>query len=128
MRKFKGFSTVNKEHTDWRLYDIDLAKQDLLNEIYTRKGERLMSPSFGYIVWDLLFDPLTEEVKSALEDDTIRIVSKDPRFQLLQILVTDSPDESKIELNLRLYYVPTASETELAASFSRNLSEQRIQE
>jgi phage baseplate assembly protein W len=128
MRKFKGFSTVNKDHTDWRLYDIDLAKQDLLNEIYTRKGERLMSPSFGYIVWDLLFDPLTEEVKSALEDDTIRIVSKDPRFQLLQILVTDSPDESKIELNLRLYYVPTASETELAASFSRNLSEQRIQE
>jgi phage baseplate assembly protein W len=128
MRKFKGFSTVNKQHTDWRLYDIDLAKQDLLNEIYTRKGERLMSPSFGYIVWDLLFDPLTEEVKSALEDDTIRIVSKDPRFQLLQILVTDSPDESKIELNLRLYYVPTASETELAASFSRNLSEQRIQE
>lgn len=128
MRKFKGFSTVNKQHTDWRLYDIDLAKQDLLNEIYTRKGERLMSPSFGYIVWDLLFDPLTEEVKSALEDDTIRIVSKDPRFQLLQILVTDSPDESKIELTLRLYYVPTASETELAASFSRNLSEQRIQE
>lgn len=128
MRKFKGFSTVNKQHTDWRLYDIDLAKQDLLNEIYTRKGERLMSPSFGYIVWDLLFDPLTEEVKSALEDDTIRIVSKDPRFQLLQILVADSPDESKIELNLRLYYVPTASETELAASFSRNLSEQRIQE
>ena len=128
MRKFKGFSTVYKQHTDWRLYDIDLAKQDLLNEIYTRKGERLMSPSFGYIVWDLLFDPLTEEVKSALEDDTIRIVSKDPRFQLLQILVTDSPDESKIELNLRLYYVPTASETELAASFSRNLSEQRIQE
>jgi len=128
MRKFKGFSTVNKQHTDWRLYDIDLAKQDLLNEIYTRKGERLMSPSFGYIVWDLLFDPLTEEVKSALEDDTIRIVSKDPRFQLLQILVADSPDESRIELNLRLYYVPTASETELAASFSRNLSEQRIQE
>lgn len=128
MRKFKGFSTVNRQHTDWRLYDIDLAKQDLLNEIYTRKGERLMSPSFGYIVWDLLFDPLTEEVKAALEDDTIRIVSKDPRFQLLQILVTDSPDESKIEVNLRLYYVPTATETDLAASFSRNLSDQRIQE
>ena len=128
MRKFKGFSTVNRQHTDWRLYDIDLAKQDLLNEIYTRKGERLMSPSFGYIVWDLLFDPLTEEVKAALEQDTIRIVSKDPRFQLLQILVTDSPDESKIELNLRLYYVPTASETDLAASFSRDLSNQQIQE
>jgi phage baseplate assembly protein W len=128
MRKFKGFSTVNRQHTDWRLYDIDLAKQDLLNEIYTRKGERLMSPSFGYIVWDLLFDPLTEEVKAALEQDTIRIVSKDPRFQLLQILVTDSPDESKIELNLRLYYVPTASETDLAASFSRDLSDQQIQE
>jgi phage baseplate assembly protein W len=128
MRKFKGFSTVNRQHTDWRLYDIDLAKQDLLNEIYTRKGERLMSPSFGYVVWDLLFDPLTEHVTTAIEQDTIRIVSKDPRFQLLQILVTDSPDESSIDVNLRLYYVPSASETELMASFSRNLSDQRIKE
>lgn len=128
MRKFKGFSTVNKEHTDWRLYDEDLAKQDLLNEIYTRKGERLMIPSFGYIVWDLLFDPLTEEVKAAIEQDTIRIVSKDPRFQLLQLIVTDSPDESSIDVSIRLYYVPTATETELFASFSRDLSEQIIQE
>jgi phage baseplate assembly protein W len=87
-----------------------------------------MSPSFGYIVWDLLFDPLTEEVKAALEQDTIRIVSKDPRFQLLQIIVTDSPDESRIELSLRLYYVPTATETDLAASFSRDLSDQQLQE
>ena len=128
MRKFKGFSTVNKEHTDWRLYDEDLAKQDLLNEIYTRKGERLMSPSFGYVVWDLLFDPLTEEVKATIEQDTIRIVSKDPRFQLLQLIVTDSPDESSIDVSMRLYYVPTATETDLFASFSRNLSEQTLQE
>jgi phage baseplate assembly protein W len=128
MRKFKGFSTVNKEHTDWRLYDIDLAKQDVLNEIYTRKGERLMSPSFGYIVWDLLFDPLTEEVKTVIEQDTIRIVSKDPRFQLLQLFVTDNADQSKIDVSMRLYYVPTATETDLLASFSRNTSEQILQE
>lgn len=128
MRKFKGFSTVNKEHTDWRLYDLDLAKQDVLNEIYTRKGERLMSPSFGYIVWDLLFDPLTEEVKTVIEQDTIRIVSKDPRFQLLQLFVTDNADQSKIDVSMRLYYVPTATETDLLASFSRNTSEQILQE
>lgn len=128
MRKFKGFSTVNKEHTDWRLYDLDLAKQDILNEIYTKKGERLMSPNFGYIVWDLLFDPLTEETKGAIEQDTIRIVTKDPRFQLLQLFVSDSPDESKIDVSMRLYYVPTATETELLASFNRALSQEIIQE
>jgi len=126
MRKFKGFSTVNKEHTDWRLYDLDLAKQDLLNEMYTRKGERLMSPSFGYIVWDLLFDQLTPEVISSLRQDTARIISKDPRFEILQLIVDGTPDESTINVRLRLYYVPTATVTDLTASFSTELNQLRI--
>lgn len=125
MRKFKGYSTINKTWGNFKLYDIDLAKRDLLNEFYTRKGERLMSPQFGSIVWDLLFDPLTDEVVDAIRADCLRIVTKDPRLDLLDIDIVDN--EHTIIVTIILKYVPTATETELVAVFNRNLTAERTE-
>lgn len=123
MRKFKGYSTVDKTWGNFKLYDVDLAKRDLLNELYTRKGERLMSPQFGSIVWDLLFDPLTDEIVDAIRADCLRIVTKDPRLDLLDLDVVDN--EHTIIVSIILRYVPTATETELVAVFNRNLTAER---
>ena len=123
MRKFKGYSTVDKTWGNFKLYDVDLAKRDLLNELYTRKGERLMSPQFGSIVWDLLFDPLTDEIVDAIRADCLRIVTKDPRLDLLDLDVVDN--EHTIIVSIMLRYVPTATETELVAVFNRNLTAER---
>lgn len=123
MRKFKGYSTVDKTWGNFKLYDVDLAKRDLLNELYTRKGERLMSPQFGSIVWDLLFDPLTDEIVDAIRADCLRIVTKDPRLDLLDLNVVDN--EHTIIVSIILRYVPTATETELVAVFNRNLTAER---
>ncbi len=123
MRKFKGYSTIDKTWGNFKLYDIDLAKRDLLNELYTRKGERLMSPQFGSIVWDLLFDPLTDEIIDAIRADCLRIVTKDPRLDLLNIDIVDN--EHTIIVSIILRYVPTATETELVAVFNRNLTAER---
>ena len=123
MRKFKGYSTVDKTWGNFKLYDVDLAKRDLLNELYTRKGERLMSPQFGSIVWDLLFDPLTDEIVDAIRADCLRIVTKDPRLDLLDLDIVDN--EHTIIVSIILRYVPTATETELVAVFNRNLTAER---
>jgi phage baseplate assembly protein W len=125
MRKFKGYSTIGKTWGNFKLYDIDLAKRDLLNEFYTRRGERLMSPQFGSIVWDLLFDPLTDEVVDAIRADCLRIVTKDPRLDLLDIDIADN--EHTIIVTIILKYVPTATETELVAVFNRNLTAERTE-
>lgn len=123
MRKFKGYSTVDKTWGNFKLYDIELAKRDLLNEFYTRKGERVMSPQFGSIVWDLLFDPLTDETIDTIRADCLRIVTKDPRLDLLNIDIVDN--EHTIIVSIILRYVPTATETELVAVFNRNLTAER---
>ena len=123
MRKFKGYSTVDKTWGNFKLYDINLAKRDLLNEFYTRKGERVMSPQFGSIVWDLLFDPLTDETIDVIRTDCLRIVTKDPRLDLLDIDIVDN--EHTIIVTIILRYVPTATETELVAVFNRNLTAER---
>ena len=120
MRRFKGFSTVNKEFGNFKLYDIDLVKRDLLNELYSRKGERVMSPSYGSIIWDLLFDPLYEETVQLIKDDCTRIISKDPRIKLLDLQVNENIDQQTITVNIVFQYIPSSSVEELTATFSRN--------
>jgi phage baseplate assembly protein W len=82
-----------------------------------------MSPQFGSIVWDLLFDPLTDEIIDAIRADCLRIVTKDPRLDLLNLDVVDN--EHTIIVSIILRYVPTATETELVAVFNRNLTAER---
>lgn len=127
MRVFKGYSTVGKEWGNFKIYDIELAKRDLLNEIYTRKGSRLMSPTYGYIVWDVLFDPLTATIIELIREDTLRIVSRDPRLELRSLNVEENIDMQTITVAVILNYVPTATLTELTAVFSRDIASDKQQ-
>jgi hypothetical protein len=70
---YKGFSTVDPTRADSRLYDYDLLKQDLFNQFNIRRNERVMDPTFGTIIWDLLFEPFTDSVKSQIIDDVTKI-------------------------------------------------------
>jgi phage baseplate assembly protein W len=127
MRTFKGFSTINRQHGNFKLYDKELAMRDLLNELYTRKGERLMSPAYGSIVWDLLFDPLIDEVVGMIRDDCLRIVAKDPRLEFIQALVIESVDQQSVVVTLMLKYIPTSTVEELVATFNRNTETERTE-
>ncbi len=58
---FKGFSS-RADQNNFKLYDFALIKQDLINRLSVRKGERVENPEFGTIIYDVLFEPLTEEI------------------------------------------------------------------
>jgi phage baseplate assembly protein W len=62
---YRGFSTLvpNKK---FRLTDMELVKQDIINHFNIRKGEKLMNPNFGTIIWNVLHEPFTEELKSLI--------------------------------------------------------------
>ena len=54
---FKGFSS-KADKNNFKLYDFALIKQDLINRLSVRKGERVENPEFGTIIYDVLFEPL----------------------------------------------------------------------
>ena len=97
---YKGFSTLDDTKTSVKIYDFDLIKQDLINQLNTRKGERVMNPTFGTIIWDLLFEPLTPEVKQQISDDLNRILNYDPRATPTQINIVQADNGFLIELTL----------------------------
>ena len=103
-KMYKGFSTVNVETENFNLYDIALIKQDLLNHFHVRQGERLMDPTFGTIIWDCLFEPLTEQIKSLILQDVNTIINYDPRVRAEQVIVTQY--ESGLQIECKLTYMP----------------------
>lgn len=98
---YKGFSTLSGS-SNTKLYDFDLICQDILNHFNTRKGERVMNPTFGSDIWNLLMEPLTEEVKSLLVEDVNRICTFDPRVTPVQMDLTEYETGYVLELTLLL--------------------------
>lgn len=102
-RTYKGFSTVASTSNSFALYDLELIKQDLLNHFHIRLGERLEQPEFGTIIWDILFDPLTDELRSVITKNVETIVNYDPRIRADQVIVTSYESGIQIECTL-VYY------------------------
>jgi phage baseplate assembly protein W len=103
-KTYKGFSTVSTETENFGLYDFQLIQQDLLNHFHVRQGERLMNPAFGTIIWDLLFEPLTEQVKDLITQNVNTIINYDPRIASSEVIVTQY--ESGIQIECVLTYLP----------------------
>lgn len=111
---YKGFSTVNDANIGNRLYDFDLIKQDILNHFNTRKGSRLMMPEFGSIIWDLIMEPLTDEIRDLLTADITTICNFDPRVTPTQIDLTEYPTGYVLELTLLLVGTDVSANMKLA--------------
>lgn len=97
---YKGFSTVGDSFGNFKLYDTDLIRQDILNQFNVRKGERVMIPEFGTIVWGALFEPLTDELKFTLAKDIERIINSEPRVRADRITVTEYQQGLQFEIDL----------------------------
>jgi phage baseplate assembly protein W len=102
-KMYKGFSTVSNNTENYNLYDFDLIKRDILNHFYIRQGERLMNPDFGCVIWDLLFEPLTEQIKDIILQNVNKIVNYDPRVTAENVIVTSY--DSGIQIQLTLLFV-----------------------
>ena len=114
---YRGFSTlVNSKK--YNLADFELAKQDLINYFNIRKGEKLMQPKFGTIIWDMLFEPLDESTRQIITEDVTKIISYDPRLRIGQIAVTQQDTGFLIQLTLA--YVPTNQTELINLRFDRN--------
>jgi len=114
---YRGFSTVNR-NKKFRVTDVELVKQDLINHFSVRKGEKLMQPNFGSVIWSLLFEPLTDHLEQLIIDDVKRIVGYDPRMGLKNINITTQDHGIQVEVDL--VYIPTDQTTSLNLQFDGN--------
>lgn len=116
-KTYKGFSTVNTDSESYALYDLALIKQDLVNHFHIRQGERLEQPTFGTIIWDMIFEPLTDDTRSLIIKNVEEIINYDPRLVAEQVIVTTY--ESGIQIECRLTYLPYNIQENLQLRFDQ---------
>lgn len=115
---YKGFSSINSLSKSNILYDINLIKQDIVNHFHIRKGEKLSDPNFGTIIWDVLFEPLTDDVRNRIIQDVSEIINYDPRVSVNQIVVDSY--ENGISISCELVYLPYTIAEKLQFNFDED--------
>ena len=114
---FKGFSS-KADKKNFKLYDFEVAKQDLINRLSVRKGERVENPEFGTIIYDTLFEPFTDTLKEAILDDITANLNADPRISTTDIIVTEA--DHGIAIQATITYVPLDITEKLRFNFDEN--------
>ena len=114
---FKGFSS-RAENRNFKLYDFEVAKQDLINRLSVRKGERVENPEFGTIIYDAIFEPFTEQLKDAIVEDITANLNADPRISTEDILVSEA--DKGIAIQATITYVPLNITEKLRFNFDEN--------
>jgi len=117
MATYKGFST-KQSSKNYTLTDFELAQQDLINYFNIAKGQKLMQPSFGTIIWNMLFEPLDEATQQIITQDIQRIVSYDPRLAVGQVAISQQTNGLLIQLTVS--YVNTDQTATVNLNFNRN--------
>ena len=113
---YKGFSS-SESNKNFKLYDINLVKQDLINHFYIRKGEKLENPEFGTVIWDMLFEPFTPDVKEIIAKDVEAIVNYDPRISVQEVQI-DSTDQG-MRIQVELIYRPFNITEKMSLNFDK---------
>lgn len=116
-RIFVGFSTVDTSIKNTQWTDLDLIKRDLINHFFTRRGERVMRPDYGCIIWDLLFDPMTADNVTLIVDDATRIVQEDGRITLNSVNLVEY--DHGLQLQMNLTYQPLNITESFSLDFDR---------
>jgi phage baseplate assembly protein W len=119
-RTYRGFSTISADSESYTLFDLALIKQDIINHFHIRQGERLMNPEFGTIIWDMLFENFTDDVKKMIAKDVETIVNYDPRISVNSVTVDSTDQGIRIEANLT--YLPFNISERMTFNFDKNNS------
>lgn len=74
---------------------IDQAKDNLVNLIMTKKGERLMQPNFGCDIWNVIFNQITDDIDFTIEQSINDAVANWLPSVIVTGIIIDSSDELK---------------------------------
>lgn len=117
---YRGFSTQKAWETRGRTFstsDVETVKADLMNHIYTIRGERVMQPNFGTRIPLMAFEPLDPISIKIIEDDLREVFAYDPRVRLIDIAVLAMPDNNAIVAIVDVQYIELGTFDSLKLEF-----------
>lgn len=113
---FVGYSNLSNYQTS-QLTDLKLVEQDLLNHFNTRKGERVMMPTWGCGIWEYLYEPFDQSTVDSVKYEAQQVINSDPRVALQTINVIQFDYGIRLEMNL--FYSPLQAYSTFSVDFDK---------
>ena len=85
----------------FRIVDQDCVIQDFINALNITQGEVPGRPDVGTSMWNLLFEPQTEQTAALVLQEMQRIVGQDPRIYLSDANVYPQVNGILVELEIQ---------------------------
>lgn len=103
---YRGYNSwAFEDDKSFTVKDIELVKVDLLNHIFTKRGERVMMPRFGTQIPEMIFEPLTEETVDIVYEELEYVFNYDPRVEIIRLNVIPNYERSSIYAIAKLWYI-----------------------
>lgn len=118
---YKGFSTRNYEENGgvFEIYNVKCVEEDLLNEIFTVKGDRLKMPnSFGTRIPIMEFELNDTDTEDVIREDLTAVFDRDPRVEVLNLDIIRVPERNIIIASAKLRYIEFNVTKDLAITIS----------
>ena len=116
---YKGFSFFEYERTgSFLITNVELVKLDLLNHIFTRRGDRVRQIEFGTSIPEIVFENITEDLVDDVYDELEAVFNFDPRVQLISLEVTPNADNNSVNAAASIRYV----ELDFAETINLNIT------
>lgn len=102
LKKDLALSPVSNDITI--LKNEDAVKESIKNLLFMDRGEKLMRPSFGGGIRELLFENLTPDVIKQLENRIIETLELyEPRCEIISVDIQASLDENSVKVIINFY-------------------------
>lgn|ERR1035437_3348448 len=108
LKKFYvGFNTRDYEEKggSFDVYDVACVERDLLNAIFTIRGERLMMPNYGTRIPLMTFEPGDQQSMDIIMMDLTTVFEQEPRVQLLNLDIIPALEKNALVAVAKLNYI-----------------------
>lgn len=89
--------------------DINSIRNGLKNIFTWRRGQRIILPEFGNVLYQYLYEPMTTEVLKNMQTEVVNMIQRwEPRVSIVKVNLVPYPDDNEVMIQLT-YVIPTLS-------------------
>lgn len=107
VKYYVGFNTRNYEESGGAFdsYNVAVIEQDLMNAIFTERGQRLMMPNYGTRIPLMTFEPGDQQTMDIITMDLSDVFKKEPRVKLMNLDIVPMAEKNALIAIAKVLYL-----------------------
>ena len=98
--------------------DVNAVKQSIANIFGWRRGQRILNPLFGNIMYDYVEEGINEVTLKNLRSAILQMLAVEPRINVIELSLSPDEDNNSIYVTVK-YIIPAIN---YVTSFSTNIN------